>query len=106
MAAGPRGYHATDVQQAVDAQPGNVGQRVTGMLKKIHKSMGFCSVEGVDGDVLLGERSLKEAGVDLTTMQLGEVLEFDMHQDFRGYHATNIFRAHQPFTTHQHNWSD
>jgi len=94
MAAGPRGYYATNIQQAVDTQPSsNMGQRVTGMLKKIHKAMGFCSVEGVDGDVLLGERNLQEAGIDLTTMQLGEVLEFEMHQDFGRYHATNILRA-------------
>jgi len=98
MAAGPRGYYATDIQQAVDVQPGNMGQRATGTLKKIHKTMAFCSVEGVDGDVLLGERNLQEAGIDLTKMQLGEVLEFDMHQDFKGYHATNILRARE--------WSD
>jgi len=121
MAAGPRGYYATDIQQAVDTQPSNMSQRVAGSLKKIHKAMGFCSVEGVDGDVLLGERSLREAGIDLTTMQLGEVLQFDMHQDFMGYQATNILRAdltpptiyHQPPTNHQqaanhhqHDWSD
>jgi len=94
MAAGPKGYYATNIQQAVDPQPGQLGQRATGRLKKIHKAMGFCSVAGIDGDVLLGERSLKEAGVDLTTMQPGEELVFDLHWDIRGYHATNIQRAH------------
>jgi len=119
MAAGPRGYHATHIQQAVDAQPGNMGQRVTGRLRKIHKAMGFCSVEGIDGHVLLGERNLNEAGVDLTTMQIGDALEFDMHQDLRGYHATDILPHVPPPTTyhptneptihptnHQHDWSD
>jgi len=44
-------------QRADDApQPSKVGERSIGMLK-IHRAMGFCSVEGIDGDVLLGERS-------------------------------------------------
>jgi len=55
--------------------------------------VGFCSVEGIHGDVLLRESCLVEAGVDLTTMQLGQALEFDMHQESGRYYATNISLA-------------
>jgi len=82
MNTGPRGYYATNIQP--------VGCRVTGTLKKIGDGMGFCSVEGVAGDVLLGGRSLMDSSVDRSTMQLGDTLLFDMITGPRGYHATNI----------------
>jgi cold shock CspA family protein len=92
VSIGPKGYHATNIQRAVNAWHGQAGQgqRVSGTLKKIGDGMGFCSVEGIAGDVLLGGRSLMDSGVDLSTMQLGDALFFDMNAGPRGYHASNI----------------
>jgi cold shock CspA family protein len=84
MAAGPKGYHAMNIQKD------DVGKRVTGKLKRIHGGNGFCSVEGVAGDVLLGVRSLSDSGINLETMQLGDALSFEMARGPKGYHATNI----------------
>merc|ERR1712176_1436064 len=52
--------------------------------------MGFCSVAGVQGDVLLGQNNLTSSGVDLTTLQIGDSLTFEMVTGPKGYHATNI----------------
>eukprot|EP00404_Azadinium_spinosum_P059369 CAMPEP_0180713528 /NCGR_PEP_ID=MMETSP1038_2-20121128/11947_1 /TAXON_ID=632150 /ORGANISM="Azadinium spinosum, Strain 3D9" /LENGTH=531 /DNA_ID=CAMNT_0022745853 /DNA_START=15 /DNA_END=1611 /DNA_ORIENTATION=- len=84
LATGPKGFHASNIQ------PVSTGGRVTGTLKTIRNSMAFCTVQGVSGDVLLGERSLNESGVDLTTLQVGDTLTFEMSTSSKGYHATNI----------------
>jgi len=88
LATGAKGYHASNIQ-ALSAE----GGRVTGTLKTIRNGMGFCVVQGISGDVLLGERSLNESGVDLTTMQVGDTLTFEMSRSPKGYHATNILTA-------------
>jgi len=87
IVAGFKGYHAVNIQKS------HVGKRVVGMLKKTHGSNGFCSVEGVANDVLLGDRCLAEAGLNLQTLQIGENLTFEMTMTPKGYRAINIQRA-------------
>mmetsp|Transcript_99213 Transcript_99213/g.196584 ORF Transcript_99213/g.196584 Transcript_99213/m.196584 type:complete len:431 (-) Transcript_99213:281-1573(-) len=84
IVAGFKGYHAVNIQKS------HVGKRVVGMLKKTHGSNGFCSVEGVANDVLLGDRCLAEAGLNLQTLQIGENLTFEMTMTPKGYRAINI----------------
>jgi cold shock CspA family protein len=90
MAMGSRGYHAINIQQVVPHQWSHVGRRVVGTLKKTHGSNGFCSVEGVPDDVLVGSRSLKDCGIDLETIEVGEFLTFEMAMGPKGYHAIDI----------------
>merc|ERR1712232_704789 len=87
LATGPKGYNASNIQAV------STGRRVTGTLKKISNGMGFCVVQGIPSDVLLGQRSLSESGVDLTTMQIGDTLTFEMSSSAKGYNATNILPA-------------
>jgi len=91
LAKGPKGYFAENISFAT-SQPMEPSEEVSGTLRKIHKSMAFCSVEGLDGDVLLGSRSLRESGIDQSSLQVGDVFVFDLHKDSNGYHATNIRR--------------
>eukprot|EP00931_Biecheleriopsis_adriatica_P070211 TRINITY_DN4399_c0_g1_i4.p2 TRINITY_DN4399_c0_g1~~TRINITY_DN4399_c0_g1_i4.p2 ORF type:complete len:105 (-),score=18.50 TRINITY_DN4399_c0_g1_i4:109-423(-) len=85
LAMGTKGYHAVNIQKAIGA-----GEQVTGKLKKIHNGMGFCSVEGVVGDVLLGKRSLSESGIDGSSIRVGDVFMFELLKNARGYEAVNI----------------
>merc|ERR1719160_1635660 len=87
LETGPKGFHASNIQAV------STGGRVTGTLKTIRNGMGFCVVQGISGDVLLGQRSLNESGVDLTTMQVGDTLTFELSTSSKGYHATSIQRA-------------
>merc|ERR1711924_554331 len=89
IAAGPKGYHAVNIQKS--RGNGNVGtKQVVGTLKRIHGGNGFCSVEGVDGDVLLGSRSLQDGGINLEAMQIGDNLTFELARGPKGYNAINI----------------
>jgi len=102
MSTGSKGYHATSIQRdshahhepsgqpVVGTQPSPADQRAIGTLKTIRNDMGFCSVDGVSGDVLLGRKSLQESGVDLATMQVGDTLTFEIVVGAKGYHAIDI----------------
>jgi len=111
MTQGPKGYHATNIQQAVHYMPypqgypaspqgytqgsawgSHEGKRVIGKLKKVHGGNGFCSVDGLADDILLGSRSLQESGVNLQAMQVGDSLSFEIAMGPKGYHAINIGR--------------
>jgi len=92
MEKGPKGHHATIIQRSFQQWQGS--QRVLGTLKKIHGDNGFCSVDGVADDVLLGSRSLKDCGLNLQALQLGDSLTFEIAMGAKGYHAINIQENH------------
>jgi len=106
---GTKGYHATSISQLSQRwhQPSprwQASQRVIGTVKKVHGANGFCSVPGVAIDVLLGSRSLLEAGVNLAMLQVGENLTFELSEGPKGYHAVNIQQARQQVANH--GWSN
>lgn len=82
---GPKGR-----ARATNAQASLLGHQVAGTLKTIKDGWGFAVVEGVQTDVLLGKKNLAASGIDLNSMNVGDVVVFEMAMGPKGYEATNI----------------
>merc|ERR1712032_530589 len=75
--------------KAVDAQPSKAGQRVVGHVKSFRDGWGFCTVDGMEGDVLLGKKNLEKSRMQGAPPQ-GAALMFELAMGPKGYEAVNI----------------
>lgn len=79
----------TGRHKALNAAPSMGGTRVRGTVKEVREGgWGFASADGVDGQVMLGQRNLAAAGIQ--QLSAGDVLDFDLQRGKRGYEAVNI----------------
>lgn len=79
--------------KAVNAQQSWVGQQVLGQVMSLRDGgWGFCTVDGLEGNVLLGKKNLQSSGIDCASLTVGEVLRFEMAMASKGYEAINIQR--------------
>jgi cold shock CspA family protein len=88
LAMDPRSgrYKALGVQASMN------GRRVQGNVTSVRDGgWGFAESEGVDGSVMIGKRNLNNSGIE--SIQVGDVLEYELNTAAKGYEAVNIQRA-------------
>jgi len=79
----------TRVKGTVTKVKDGSGTRVKGTVAKVKDgSWGFATSEGVEGEVLLGNRNLGASGIE--TIHEGDVLEYELDLGPKGYSALDI----------------
>jgi len=53
---------------------------------------GFATSEQVEGSILLGKKNLAQSGVDGSTLQVGQALEFEVCTAVKGYEAIKMHK--------------
>jgi len=76
--------------KALKAAHSLAGQRVQGVVKSFKDGWGFATSEGIEGNVLIGKKSLQASGVDGTSLMPGDWLEFELKAAAKGYEAQSI----------------
>lgn len=87
-------YKAVSVAHSVHVSGVHVpSSRVQGSVvsQRDGGSWGFASTEGVEGTVMLGKRNLSLAGI--VSLNVGDLLQFDLNAAAKGYEAVNIQRV-------------
>jgi len=76
--------------KAISVAHSQIGKRVQGTVSSIRDGggWGFAKSDGVDGDAMLGKRSLRDAGIEV--LHVGDVLEYALNSGAKGYEGVDI----------------
>jgi len=78
--------------KALNVSPSSVGKRVVGVVSSMRDGWGFATSEQVEGSILLGKKNLAQSGVDGSTLQVGQALEFEVCTAVKGYEAIKMHK--------------